>query len=121
MSTLTGAQIVEALEKSLSRLPGTNNAFLQLSGITVTFNPNAERGNRVVSVHVGATPLERSRQYRVVMPLSLAKGGSGYFTVFDSSHIHGDPSEQTVMETLTDFVFGLSKLNYPGTGRLISK
>jgi len=55
------------------------------------------------------------------MPLSLAKGGSGYFTVFDSSHIHGDPSEQTVMETLTDFVFGLSKLNYPGTGRLISK
>jgi 2',3'-cyclic-nucleotide 2'-phosphodiesterase (5'-nucleotidase family) len=121
MSTLTGAQIVEALEKSLSRLPGTNNAFLQVSGITVTFNPNAKRGSRVASVHVGATPLERSRQYRVVMPLSLAKGGSGYFTVFDSSHIHGDPSEQTVMETLTDFVFGLSKLNYPGTGRLISR
>lgn len=121
VSTLTGAQVVEAVEKSLSRLPGTNNAFLQVSGMQVTFDPNAERNSRVVSVRVGSGPLDRSGKYSVVMPLSLAKGGSGYFTIFDASDIEGQPSEQTVIEAMTDFVFQHRSITYPGTGRMTAR
>jgi len=119
VSKLTGAQVREALEKSLSRLPGTNNGFLQVAGVRVTFDPNGERNSRVQSITVGSAPLDDRAQYEVAMPLSLAKGGSGYFTVFDASKIEGDPSNESLMQALATFVFNMRSITYPGTGRLI--
>jgi hypothetical protein len=39
----------------------------------------------VVSVSVSGADLQLSREYRVAMPGSLARGGLGYFTVWDKS------------------------------------
>ncbi len=121
VSKLTGAQVQAAIEKSLSRLPGTNNGFLQVAGLKVTFDPDGQRNSRVISIIVGPAPLDPDQQYRVVMPLSLAKGGSGYFTIFDASKIEGEPSAQSLLQTLTAFVSAQRSLTYLGTGRLIAQ
>jgi len=130
VSKLTGAQVQAAMEKSLSRLPGTNNGFLQVAGIKVTFDPDGPRNSRVKSITVRTVtapgsetyvPLDPGKQYRVAMPLSLAKGGSGYFTIFDASKIEGDPSTQSLLQALTGFAFGKASITYPGTGRLIAQ
>ncbi len=121
VSKLTGAQVVAALENSLSRLPTTNNGFLQVAGITVTYDPDGPRNGRVQSVSVGSAPLDEHRTYRVAMPLSLAKGGSGYFVVFSASMIEGDPSAQSILEAATSMVFGMRSVTYDGKGRLIAQ
>ncbi len=121
VSNLTGAQVQAALNKSLSRLPGTNNGFLQVSGLKVKYNPGRSRNSRVTSVTVGAAALNAGTQYRVAMPLSLAKGGSGYFTIFDASNMAGSPGTQSLLDALTAYVSAKPSLTYPGTGRIIAQ
>jgi hypothetical protein len=50
--SLRGEQILQALERALELYPQKNNAFLQLSGAEVRFDPKAESGKRIVSVTI---------------------------------------------------------------------
>lgn len=83
---LSGAEIREALERSLASYPSSSNAFLQISGATVIFSPSASR-ERATEVKIGDSLLEPSRQYEVAMPESLARGALGYFKIWDKSKI----------------------------------
>ena len=121
VSNLSGAQVQAALNKSLSRLPGTNNGFLQVSGVTVKYNAGGSRNSRVTSVTVGTAALNVGSQYRVAMPLSLAKGGSGYFTIFDATSMAGSPGTQSLLDALTGYVSAKPALTYPGTGRIVAQ
>lgn len=121
VTSLTGEQISAAIEKSLSRLPGTNNGFLQVSGIKVIFSPAGDRNGRVKQITVGAAPLVPSQKYKVAMPLSLAKGGSGYFTVFDASMIIGEPSTQSLIDAAAGTVLTMNSITYEGVDRLIEQ
>jgi 2',3'-cyclic-nucleotide 2'-phosphodiesterase (5'-nucleotidase family) len=83
----TGEKLKAALELGLSALsqpnPQPSPAFLQVSGLTVEFRSAKPAGARVESVKVGNEPLAPGKTYRVAVPSSLAKGGMGYFRVFD--------------------------------------
>lgn len=79
---LSGQQVLAALERSLSVLPQPSPAFLQVSGLTVTFRSDGAPGQRVASVTVGNGPLAPAKSYKVALPSSLAKGAMGYFRVF---------------------------------------
>ena len=117
VSKLTGAQIRAALERSLSRLPLPSSAFLQVSGLKVKYDPQAPRNHRITSLQTNTGPLEVNKKYQVVMPLFLAKGGSGYFQIFDKDDIvrQGNTGLATVIKT---FVDSKDKLNYTGQGRI---
>ncbi len=76
--TLTGRELREALENSVSRLPEANGRFLQISGLSYVFDPAAPVGSRVKTMQVNQTPLDLSRHYTVVTSQFLADGGDGY-------------------------------------------
>ncbi len=117
VSKLTGAQIREALERSLSRLPLPNSAFLQVSGLKVKYDPKAPRNQRITSLATNTQALEDGKEYQVVMPLFLAKGGSGYFKIFGEDNIvrRGSTGLATV---ISSFVDSKDQLNYTGQGRI---
>jgi 2',3'-cyclic-nucleotide 2'-phosphodiesterase (5'-nucleotidase family) len=79
---ISGEQLQSALERGLSMLPKPSTAFLQVSGITVTFRSDWAAGQRVTEVRVGPEVLSPGKTYRVAMPASLAKGALGYFRIF---------------------------------------
>lgn len=76
--TLSGRDLTEALENSASRLPAADGRFLQVSGLTVTYELEAPAGARVRSVMVGEKPLDPRGRYSVVTDGFLADGGDGY-------------------------------------------
>jgi 5'-nucleotidase len=76
--TLSGRDLREALENSASRLPAADGRFLQVSGLTVTYEADAPAGSRVRSVMVGMRPLDPMARYSVVTDRFLADGGDGY-------------------------------------------
>jgi len=78
-----GDKLLAALERSLSMLPNPSTAFLQVSGITVTFRSQNRLEERVTEVKVGGDQLSPTRTYQVGMPASLAKGALGYFRIFN--------------------------------------
>lgn len=85
--SLTGDQIRQALERSVSLYPQPNQSFLQISGIDVVFKKAGAPNSRIVSVNVGGSPLSDGKTYSVAMPSLLAKGGLGYFKIWDQAKV----------------------------------
>lgn len=118
VSRLTGAQIRQALERSLSRLPLPNTAFLQVSGLTVVYDAEKPRGQRIVSLKGSTGPIQPDQHYEVVMPVLLAQGGSGYFQTFGKDDLIRQGSEG-----LADVIYAYRQAHpdqvYTGQGRLL--
>jgi 2',3'-cyclic-nucleotide 2'-phosphodiesterase (5'-nucleotidase family) len=97
---LNGAQVRAALELSVSLYPQPNKSFLQLSGVEAAFSKSAPSNKRLLSVTVNGAKLDDSRSYSVAMPSSLAKGGLGYFKVWDKSQIQSTLKGKTIEDLL---------------------
>ncbi|HSI72415.1 MAG TPA: 5'-nucleotidase [Fimbriimonas sp.] len=97
---LTGAQVRAALELSVSLYPQPNKSFLQLSGVEAAFSKTAPSNKRLLNVAVNGVKLDDSRSYTVAMPSSLAKGGLGYFKVWDKSQIQSTLKGKTIESLL---------------------
>ena len=98
--TLSGSQIKQAFERSLSLYPQPNPSFLQISGFEVVFSKDAPSGQRLVQVRCNNMPLEESKNYQVAMPSSLGRGGLGYFKVWDKTKITKTFEKTTVESVL---------------------
>jgi len=85
--TLTGAQVRQAIERSISLYPQPSSFFLQLSGIEVTFKRDPAANPRIISVNIAGSPLQDSRKYNIAMTSSLARGALGYFKIWDKDKI----------------------------------
>jgi len=118
VSSLKGQQIKAALERSLSRLPLPSGAFLQVSGLTVAYDPNAPRNHRIKQILVAGAPLDEAKTYEVAMPVSLAKGGAGYFQIFDAKNIVRQGSKG-LAQVIFDFAKKRGHVSYTGQGRIV--
>jgi 5'-nucleotidase len=78
---LGGADLRLALEQGLAGLEREAGAFLQVSGLTLTYDPRREAGRRVLTVSVNGAPLDEARTYVVAANDYLLRGGDG-FTAF---------------------------------------
>jgi len=76
--TPKGADIVEALEKSVAALPRRNSGFLQVSGLSFSADLSKKSGSRVFAVRIGGAGIDPGKTYTVAMTDFLAGGGSGY-------------------------------------------
>ena len=83
---LTGRELREALEHGVARWEREAGAFLQVSGLALSFDPSRPAGQRVVSVDVGGTPLEPERRYTAAVADYIARGGDG-FTAFQKARV----------------------------------
>lgn len=117
VSELSGAQIRETLERAVHSAPLPSTSFLQVSGLTFQYDPTAPRGQRVTRVLVGVDPLLSDGTYRVAMPLSLAKGGSGYFKIFTAKNIK-QQSDQSLAATIVQYAQKKGTLSLTGFGRI---
>jgi len=115
--SLSGTQLREALERSVSRAPQPNAGFLQVSGVAMTYDPEAPRNSRIVNLTVSGADVQPTQNYEIAMPLSLAKGGSGYFTVFGEDDIVRTGTDEFA-EAIVNFVAQKGSVAYTGQGRV---
>ncbi len=101
--SLTGEQLLQALERAIELYPQKNNAFLQLTGMEVRFNPKAEPGKRVQSVFISGAKLDPKRTYRVATTAPLARGALGYFRIWSKEQI-SISTGRTVAEVVREFL-----------------
>lgn len=104
---LTGKQIKLALERSVSLYPSANPSFLQISGLEVSFSKSANPDERIRTVLVDGNALNLEGKYQVAMPTTLARGGLGFFTIWDKKAIERTvekSSLETVLKGKAGFV-----------------
>lgn len=97
---ITGAQIRQAFERSISLFPQPNTSMLQISGFEVVFDPNAEPNKRIKRVSANGSALEDGKTYNIAMPSSLGRGGLGYFKIWDKTKIVSTVAGTTVEKAL---------------------
>lgn len=113
---LSGTQIMDALERSVSFRPQASRAFLQVSGLRFVFDPARPAGKRVVSMTVGGAALDPGRTYSVAMTRSLAAGQQGYFRVWAGKT--GEDTGKTLASALRDASRGNVLPAAPPEGRI---
>ena len=99
--SMSGEDLMEALEISVSAWPAKEGRFLQVSGISYAFDPDRAPGQRIVpgSVSVGGAPLELTRKYTVATKAYLRSGKDGFDTLKNASEIM-DPETAPRLVTL---------------------
>nr|WP_106783648.1 choice-of-anchor I family protein [Lysinibacillus timonensis] len=90
---VTGAELKEAFEISLGKLPGENGGFLHVAGAKVQFDSSKPSGERVISLqYQDATgnyiDILDSETYTVATNAFTAQGGDGY-TPFAKAYAEG--------------------------------
>jgi 2',3'-cyclic-nucleotide 2'-phosphodiesterase (5'-nucleotidase family) len=114
--SLKGSQVRACLERGLSLLPLPNKGLLQVSGLKVKFDSRQPSGARVTEVTtLDGKPLEATKDYKVAMPASLAKGAGGYFMILNGAAVEtlDTTLQQAVVNYLTAKGAGSARENTP--------
>lgn len=82
--TITGQQLLEAMENGVSMVKEGAGRFPQISGMTLSWDGSKDPGSRVVEITVGGKPLDLNKTYSVATNSFVGAGGDGY-TVFKSA------------------------------------
>lgn len=78
MAEVKGSVIKEVLEQSVGVYPEANGGFMQVSGLSFTFDPSQDKGSRVTEVTVGGSTLEPDKIYKLCINDFVAYGGDEY-------------------------------------------
>ncbi|MBQ9478922.1 MAG: bifunctional metallophosphatase/5'-nucleotidase [Selenomonadaceae bacterium] len=75
---VSGKVLREILEHGVSAYPNSFGGFLDVSGVTFSFDPKAPGGSKVKSVTVNGEPLSDSKTYTIATTDFQFSGGDGY-------------------------------------------
>ncbi len=96
--TLSGADLMAALENGVSQVEAKAGRFPQVSGLHFVYNPDKPVGSRVVAVQVGGKALDPTATYRVATNDYMLQGGDGYSSLSKGKALV-DASGGTLMAT----------------------
>jgi 5'-nucleotidase / UDP-sugar diphosphatase len=118
---LTGADIKDALENGVSMLGSYAGRFPQVSGLTVTVDPEAPVGSRIVGVSVGSAPLEPARRYRLASNNFLLGGGDGYVALGRGRTLVGATDGKLMAGEVMAYAKRISPIRLKAGGRIIMR
>ena len=72
-----GSVLWEEMEFSLALMGNSKGGFIQFSGMTVTYDPSAEAGHKVLSITVAGEEVDKTATYSVATSDFVAGGGDG--------------------------------------------
>jgi 5'-nucleotidase len=101
---VTGQTLLAVLERSVGLYPRENGGFLQVSGLTFSFDPARPAGARVVRVLVGGAPLDPARRYTLATNNFTARGGDGYAMLASAKPLVFPEDGPGLAETLIEAV-----------------
>ena len=119
--TLTGAEVKAFLENGVSRMPGADGRFAQVSGLCFSYDISAPAGSRVTSIVrqaadgscIGA-PVDPAGSYSVASNDFMLKGGDGY------PNVYARATTRNIMDQdLADYVSANSPISPSIQGRVV--
>jgi 2',3'-cyclic-nucleotide 2'-phosphodiesterase (5'-nucleotidase family) len=117
---ISGAQLIEALENGLSLIEKVRGRFPHVSGITVTYDPDAPVNHRVKSVLINGKALDKKHIYKLATTDYLANGGDGYRVLEECPEIvFGYMLTPLILDVLVDRIRQLKTFSPTLDARLV--
>jgi 2',3'-cyclic-nucleotide 2'-phosphodiesterase (5'-nucleotidase family) len=99
--SMTGEQLRQALENSVSEVELAEGRFLQVSGVSFTYSIKKPVGERVQTININGRTLEPKRKYSVSTSDYLANGGDGYDVFLDTQHLKHNNQKPPLITDVT--------------------
>ena len=115
---IKGSQIRETLEKAVSIYPQPNLGFLQVSGLSFTFDPKKNAGERVTAIRVGSSDIDESGYYTVTVTNSMANGALGYWKIWTKDDVKARFADNSIVKVLEAFLKANPKIDYRSLDRI---
>ena len=78
IAEIKGSTIREMIEHSVEYYPASFGGFLDVSGMTFSYDPTKPAKHRVKEISIGGNPLDEDKTYTIALPDFLTLGGDGY-------------------------------------------
>ena len=101
VAEIKGSTIREMLEHSVEYYPASFGGFLDVSGMTFSYDPSRPAKQRVEKISVGGQPLDKNKTYPIALVDFQTLGGDGY-TMLKDLKIVGELG--TCDEILADYL-----------------
>ena len=89
VAEIKGATIREMLEHSVEYYPASFGGFLDVSGMTFSYDPSKPAKHRVEKILVGGQPLDENKTYTIALADFQTSGGDDY-TMLENLKIVGE-------------------------------
>jgi len=83
VAEIKGATIREMLEHSVEYYPASFGGFLNVSGMTFSYDPTQPAKNRVKEISIGGNPLDENKIYTIALSDFMTAGGDDYKMLTD--------------------------------------
>jgi 5'-nucleotidase len=116
---VTGDQLKTALEHGVEQYGEAGAAvgrFLAVAGMTYTFDPSRDPGDRVTDVMIDGNPMESDAMYTIAVNDFMANGGDGYVMLREGSDIFN--TGLAVTNLLQEYIEAHSPLEAPEIERI---
>jgi len=110
---INGKSLKKLLEYSYQLTYG----FVQLSGVTITYNSQNLEGHRLINATINGKPINESKKYTVASSSFLANGGDG-FEMLEKGRLISI-SEANLIDYYIDYIRSKKHLEIPPLGRQI--
>jgi 2',3'-cyclic-nucleotide 2'-phosphodiesterase (5'-nucleotidase family) len=119
-SRLSGAALRGMLDLSVSSVEERHGRFLQVSGMSFTYDPAAPPGRRVREVLVGGAPLDDAAMYTVALNDFMQRGGDGYWMVDQADIVLPGQAGELLGNILADYVSTRGTVAPDVEGRIVA-
>lgn len=115
---VSGAVLKAALENGVSQVEHVAGRFPQVSGITFTYDPTAQPGERVREVYVNGQPLDPNKTYVVAINDYMGRGGDGYAMFKDAPRVIDERSGLLLANVVMNYIQAHSPVAPKVEGRI---
>lgn len=118
---LSGKQLFDALENSVSLAEHNAGRFAQVSGMSFTVDLSQDPGSRVSNVLVAGEPLDLNRSYTASINDYIVEGGDGYTSFEGTTKLVDELAGPLLVDVLTNYIRDNSPVNPQLEGRITFK
>ena len=118
---VTGRTLLSALNHGVSKLPASNGAFPQVSGLTFTIDQRAAADRRAADVRVGGDPLDLAKRYTLAIPDYILKGGDGYTMFADAEVVVAPEAGDLIGSAIEKYVAAKREIAPQVEGRITAR
>lgn len=115
---ISGADLKSMMENALSRIEHVDGRFLNVSGMSVTYNSKHEPGNRVKSVSIAGSPVIEQKLYTLAMQDFFLKGADNFDMLKGKKTINNLFNKSRIWNIVADYFSEKKIIKTPNMGRL---
>lgn len=114
-----GSEIFQMMENALSRIEFEDGRFLNVSGMSITYDSSAPAGERVRSINIAKQPLNKTRLYSMAIPDFYLKGGDNFDMLGNKVAISNAFNKPRSWHVVADYFFQQKNISAPKLNRMV--